>query len=162
MIVRCPYCNAVLRLPEKRKTDKVKCPKCKKTMSLKKQNDGTAVDSQTIVAGRKRGISRTIPEGLSVELEILEGEKTGKAFSVKKTNVVVGRSDGDIRIDDHNVSKKHMAVEIWSSDSIYLRDLASTNGTYLNGARIFSSKLKNGDIIKIGGTKLRVRIKAGN
>jgi predicted Zn finger-like uncharacterized protein len=159
MVVRCPYCKSVLRIDETRaKSRKIKCPKCKKIMKAKEEVPLLKqADSKTIIANKERVLDENIPQNLNIQVQVLNGE--GGVFHLKKSKTVFGRSDGDFNINDPNVSKKHMVIEVWSRDNIYVRDLSSTNGTFLNGTRIITSKLQDGDLLQIGSTKLRVVIK---
>ena len=58
-------------------------------------------------------------------------------------------------LDDPEISKKHAVLEAFSRDNIYIRDLASTNGTFVNGVQVSQRKLIDGDIIRIGSIKLK-------
>jgi len=118
---------------------------------------GESRDAKTIIASKDKLLDDKIPENLNVVLRLLDGQE--RIFKLTRTRTIFGRTDGDYNINDPNVSKKHMVIEIWSRDNIYVRDLSSTNGTYLNGTRIITSKLKDGDILQIGSTKLQVVIK---
>lgn len=159
MVLRCPYCKSVLKIDETktRKSKKIRCPKCKKIMKTKEENSiHQKMDSKTIIASKEKVFDENIPENLSIQIKVLDGNE--KIFNLKKSKTVFGRSDGDFNINDPNISKKHMVIEVWSRDNIYVRDLSSTNGTFLNGVRIITSKLQNGDLIQIGSTKLQVII----
>jgi len=58
--------------------------------------------------------------------------------------------DNDIVVKDPYVSKKHFKI-VEDEDEYYLEDLGSSNGTYLNGDKIYDIvKLNDGDIIKAG------------
>ncbi len=73
----------------------------------------------------------------------------------------IGRaSDNQIVIPDPNVSRYHARVENLGSRYI-LKDLASTNGTFVNGTKVDERILKNGDVIMIGTTKLQFRRESG-
>jgi diguanylate cyclase (GGDEF)-like protein len=63
---------------------------------------------------------------------------------------VIGRSvRSDIALPHGSVSRKHAVIE-WVGSGFILRDLQSTNGTYLNGARMTEARLNPGDKIRIG------------
>lgn len=159
MVVRCPYCKSVLKIDDTkaRKSKKIRCPKCKKIMKTKEDVPALQkMDSKTIIASKERILDGNIPQNLNIEIQTVDGKK--RIFNLKRTRTVFGRSDGDFNINDPNVSKKHMVIEVWSRYNVYVRDLSSTNGTFLNGVRVISSKLKDGDTIKIGSTHLRVLI----
>ena len=61
---------------------------------------------------------------------------TEKEFDFQNTRVMVGRApESDIRIDDILIARKH-AVLFEEEGQWYLRDVMSTNGTWLNGKRL--------------------------
>jgi len=69
---------------------------------------------------------------------------------------VIGRDDsGDIIFDDPGVSRRHAEVRI-TTDGPHLvatvRDLGSTNGTFVNGERVSSQRLEDGDRVTFGRT----------
>jgi adenylate cyclase len=75
---------------------------------------------------------------------------------------VLGRSTtASVRLADREVSRKHSQIDREGEDFI-LRDLGSSNGTFLNGKRIFGpSRLKDGDEVVIGTSKMEFRVAAG-
>lgn len=75
---------------------------------------------------------------------------------------VIGRDpSADITLDDTGVSRRHCEIRV-THDGPHLlasiRDLGSTNGTYLNGERLTTARLAEGDRITIGRTSLLVRL----
>lgn len=70
----------------------------------------------------------------------------------------IGRKDVDVRINDLDLSRKHCAIEIMAGTQVMIRDLGSTNGTYLNGKKISAQEVKNGDLIQIGQSLFEVLI----
>jgi adenylate cyclase len=77
-------------------------------------------------------------------------------------NNVLGRSTtASVRLADREVSRKHSQIDLENGDYV-LRDLGSSNGTFLNGKRIFGpTKLKDGDEVVIGTSKMEFRLGAG-
>ena len=75
--------------------------------------------------------------------------------------VGIGRApDNEIVIDDETVSIYHALITArqagdQSGEEYILEDLDSTNRTYVNNQEIHSHKLRNGDIIRIGNTRLK-------
>jgi pSer/pThr/pTyr-binding forkhead associated (FHA) protein len=74
-----------------------------------------------------------------------------------KPELSIGRnSDCDIFIDDAVVSTRHAVIEKTESSTpesdveYYIRDLGSTNGTYVNGAAVTHQQLHHDDVIRIG------------
>lgn len=87
---------------------------------------------------------------------------TRGTFSLTRLRTVIGREFGDILLrEDLNVSRIHMAL-IAEGRNLYLEDLGSSNGTFLNGTRIQPQKrypLSDGDTVHLGDTKIKVTFK---
>src|SRR5688572_16260848 len=65
---------------------------------------------------------------------------------------VVGRGDdATVQIDDPDASRAHAEV-VREGDRFVLRDLGSTNGSFLEGRRVREAALCDGDLIRFGGT----------
>ena len=96
------------------------------------------------------------PSNIAIILEVIRGEDVGKKFEVAKGSIFIGRLDTDIMIRDTDVSRRHMLLETFGKDQIFVRDLASTNGTFVNDKKIVNAKVRHGDIITIGNTKLKL------
>lgn len=78
---------------------------------------------------------------------------TGHEFPLTKAITTVGRSErADVRIDDGGASRLHCEVLLGSQ--VVVRDLQSTNGTIVDGARVHEAALSDGSIIRIGETTL--------
>jgi len=94
-------------------------------------------------------------------LVMIYGKEMGKKFSLDKLQVTIGRGpDNDIVCDMDNVSRAHAKV-FNSNNGVYIEDLGSTNGTFVNDTEVKREKLRNGDLIKIGGTIFKF-ISGGN
>lgn len=100
---------------------------------------------------------RKLPQ-VSLSLTVTQGPDEGKQFTLTKGSVLIGRVSVDIKLDDKDVSRKHALIEAFGKDQVYIRDLASTNGTYVNRKRIANCKLSNNDEISVGTTTLRFLI----
>lgn len=96
---------------------------------------------------------------MPVQFEIIEGNQVGKKMRFEKSHIIIGRSESDLVLNDLDVSRSHCMVEVLSSEVIFLKDLKSTNGTFLNSERIESSRLKSGDRIGVGNTILKFEYK---
>ena len=92
---------------------------------------------------------------ISVSLEVIEGPDKGKTAKLKKGNTVLGRGKSDMSFRDTDISRSHCEIEILGKDQMFIRDLASTNGTFVNSKKVSYSRLKSGDKIQIGGTILK-------
>src|SRR3990167_145026 len=97
------------------------------------------------------------PEVVSLrkcQLTVIEGPMRGNKITLNKNRMAIGkRETNDLPLTDKTVSRNHLEIE-YSSDSFLLRDLGSTNGTYLNGSKVKEAYLAPGDTIKIGNTML--------
>ena len=95
--------------------------------------------------------------GVDPRLEVVAalGIEPGRAFEVGE-GAMLGRSDGaDIRIDDPFASSAHARI-FSRGEFMYVEDMGSTNGTYLNGRQIRDAeRLKMADVIRIGDSEYR-------
>jgi hypothetical protein len=83
--------------------------------------------------------------------------KVGEEFGLDATPLTVGRgTQNDVSIDgDEFASARHVRVEP-RRDGVWVSDVGSTNGTYVNGVRIDRPrKLVQGDVVRVGETELR-------
>ncbi len=90
-------------------------------------------------------------------LEIMNGGFEGMTYDLTGDEVVIGRNPTtDITLLDEGISREH-ALLLFDEDApgYVIEDLASTNGTKLNGKRIRSAPLSEGDEIQIGQTLFR-------
>jgi len=99
-----------------------------------------------------------LPPGLNALVEVVAGQDTGKVFRFTRGNVNVGRRNGEVPLSDGEVSRRHSVIEVFGRDMIFLRDLGSTNGTYHNGRRVVSARLRSGDTVGIGKTVLKLQV----
>jgi predicted component of type VI protein secretion system len=82
------------------------------------------------------------------------GDLAGREFPIVKTLLSIGRGlDNDLVIDDPRVSRHHSQITFRHSHYL-LRDLRSTNGTFVNGQPIEAVVLAPGDVVSIGGFEM--------
>ena len=82
------------------------------------------------------------------------GGRAGESFAVEGERMAIGRSpDANVFLDDVTVSRNH-ALLVKRRDGLYVDDLGSLNGTYVNRRRIESHKLQSGDELQVGKYKL--------
>ena len=87
------------------------------------------------------------------QLRILQGSGVGRTLTLDGDESVIGRSNCDIVIDDHLMSRRQTRI-VRVGTQVELHDLDSRNGTFVNGSRVSSARLHNGDKILIGRTLL--------
>jgi pSer/pThr/pTyr-binding forkhead associated (FHA) protein len=90
-------------------------------------------------------------------LRFISGKYQGGEFPiVPDKQIVVGRSsDLDMVLVEDMVSRKHARIAM-QQDQIWIEDLGSTNGTFVNGEKIKRARLKEGDRVLIGTSILKV------
>ncbi|MEM9865491.1 MAG: GGDEF domain-containing protein, partial [Myxococcota bacterium] len=88
-------------------------------------------------------------------LVVIYGEDLGRRIPLGDEPVVIGRSSScSVQIDQESVSRNHCRIARGPS-SFVVRDLGSTNGTYVNDELTDTVDLRDGDQIKIGRTILK-------
>ncbi|HUL78026.1 MAG TPA: FHA domain-containing protein [Vicinamibacteria bacterium] len=90
-----------------------------------------------------------LPKDKRFSLAVIQGAATGQIFPISKTRTLIGRSGADINLDDPEASRQHAALEI-VGDVAVLRDLGSTNGTWIELDRIEQHQLANQQEFRIG------------
>jgi diguanylate cyclase (GGDEF)-like protein len=85
-------------------------------------------------------------------LVLIYGTDLGKKYNLEKPSIIIGRSPkSDIQVDQEAVSRNHAKI-INNGKVLLVRDLGSTNGTFVNENAIEETELRDGDQIKIGRT----------
>ncbi|MEO6784656.1 MAG: AAA family ATPase [Chthoniobacteraceae bacterium] len=87
------------------------------------------------------------------EIEFKAGPNAGQRIKLKPGTFTVGRSSAsDLHLDDGAVSGRHAELR-FEDDAWNLVDLGSSNGTEVNGSKITSTRLREGDEVQIGATR---------
>ncbi|MBX3261859.1 MAG: FHA domain-containing protein [Labilithrix sp.] len=94
---------------------------------------------------------------MSTHLQILLGRERGRAYAVAGGSYVLGRgTDSDLILASEIVSRRHASVVVGPND-LRVTDLGSSNGTFINGARVLGEGVAvRGDILLVGDVALRV------
>ena len=83
-------------------------------------------------------------------LVALHGPLLGRTFTIEQPVLTIGRSSQcDIQIEDDKVSRKHAEINL-RDGLVWLTDLQSTNGSYVNSKRVSEIPLNDGDLVLIG------------
>ena len=95
--------------------------------------------------------------GRPLALRFISGKYQGGEFPlIPGKEIHIGRSnDLDMVLAEDMVSRRHARIA-FQGDDIYIEDLASTNGTFVNGEKIKRSRLREGDRVLIGTSILKV------
>lgn len=118
---------------------------------------GTVLDPRLAPRRLKEGL---VPADTGLYLRIEEGPGQHEVYTLSAGGVyLIGRKGADIVLDDEKVSRKHAEIGLYGPGAYVLRDLASTNGTLLNGRRVSEkAKLQHWDLIRVGDTELRFAV----
>lgn len=93
-------------------------------------------------------------------LVILSGDQTGEAFELRRGRNVVGRDpECDVVVPEETVSDQHCEVLVLGT-TLKVRDLGSTNGTFLRGRRVPLGPVEaqSGDLLVVGDIALRLEM----
>jgi predicted Zn finger-like uncharacterized protein len=179
MRVRCAHCTAQIEVDDAeaagRRMIQVRCWMCAQSsiIDLVPRDSGSSTiitdplsDDERPFAGPRleespdnRKVSLDLPAGKSITVTVTDGASKGLERNLTMPLATIGRLGGgaDIELDDRQVSRLHCALEV-KDNSVLLRDLRSTNGTYVADQRVLSAKLELPGDFRIGGTTLRVTV----
>jgi ABC transport system ATP-binding/permease protein len=96
------------------------------------------------------GPSSERAEGGRIRLGVAAGPDRGKSVLFSKSSFSIGRVGVDLPLRDPDASRKHAVLERGEGGQVILRDLASANGTLVNGKRVVNCVLAPGDKIQVG------------
>lgn len=171
VIVGCPACGTRYSVREKDAGRGVKCPKCDLVLSPDRDAEGggaqpflareaarpaagvSASLTETLVSKGRAPEKEPLPRHLALTLTVLEGADTGTRVTLSRARTVLGRRDAHVLLNDPEVSSLHAAITV-EGNRYSLRDLRSTNGTFLNGKRIEEAELAHLDELRLGRTTL--------
>ncbi|RME23391.1 MAG: GGDEF domain-containing protein [Deltaproteobacteria bacterium] len=113
-------------------------------------SDDSEVRKKTVVTVISKITER--PASKDACLVVIYGLDLGRKYNLDRPDLIIGRSSkADIQIDQESVSRSHAKITN-TGTAIILRDLGSTNGTYVNDELVEEAQLRDGDLIKIGRT----------
>jgi pSer/pThr/pTyr-binding forkhead associated (FHA) protein len=92
---------------------------------------------------------------LGFRLTVLAGPEEGREYTFERIEITIGRTmENDVVLPDPGISRQHLSIRD-KGGAYILKDLGSSNGTLLNGRKVLEEVLKSGDVITIGGAKVR-------
>lgn len=106
---------------------------------------------------RVSSVSRIVDKTFASDscLVTIYGRELGKQHKLEQEVTTIGRgAENHVVLDMDNVSRRHARVLV-RSDGFFVEDLQSTNGTYVNDQEVEIERLRNGDLVKIGGAILK-------
>ncbi len=109
----------------------------------------TQIMSASSPAGRKIRLEH-------IALDILSGPDAGREIRSSLPSVRIGTApDNDVVLTDRTVSRHHAEIRM-TREGLLLRDLGSTNGSFLNGLRVKEVFLQPGTALALGSTEIRI------
>jgi len=114
------------------------------------------VSRTTLIGITSPLLAETRPSGFLV-IASPQPSLVGSFFELAAQQTIIGRDPAaEVQIPDDGISRSHVRIERREGNEYFAVDLSSTNGTWLNGVRVRSAVLVDGDLLEIGtGTKLR-------
>jgi predicted Zn finger-like uncharacterized protein len=168
VIVECPKCSKKYKIDEEKyfkEKDEVslKCPSCGEVIRVKKGEEKKFTSPPTQKFKMPDNLSAqkgedipdaellAMPNNFRISVAVLSGNDAGAVFQIKEPVTVIGRAGCDIVLNDPEISRRHARIEIRDT-SYTLRDLKSTNGTYINEQHIQVAPIENRTEFRIGST----------
>jgi DNA-binding NtrC family response regulator len=116
---------------------------------------------ETVLAKK---VERASTSAATFALTILAGPERGKSYvlgGAQPSRVLVGQSPAcELKLSDRMVSRRHAAFELQGA-RLRVTDLASTNGTHINGLSVLDAVCSGGEQVQIGETTIRIDLLAG-
>lgn len=122
-------------------------------------NGGDAGEKTTVISGEQETLNKELAKAKEQDacLIIIRGNPQGHRFFLTAMEMTIGRDPtADITLSDPSVSRKHAKV-IKKDGKVYLQDMGSQNGTFVNDVRIKDqdARLEKEDMIKLGSSILK-------
>jgi predicted RNA-binding Zn-ribbon protein involved in translation (DUF1610 family) len=148
-----------------------RCTKCGKTtiVEVKRQVDETMAISPMPSFARTdaeparqnlppadEGLS--LPADVDVLLTVTAGPDAGRSEVLQKARVVVGRKGAEFALNDPEISRHHCVLE-FREQFVNLKDLDSTNGTFLEEERVRAAVLHDGSEFRVGSSVIRLNFR---
>lgn len=160
MIITCPECGTKYQYDESRLSDqgkKVKCAQCGTVFTIKPPEQTKPTDTTKVMDRSKMPGDEKLPTDKRLSLAILSGPMAGQVFPIRKRITLIGRAYGDIILNDAEISRRHCQIEV-TPDGVYLEDLNSTNGTFVDGEAIQKVALDDKMEFTVGSTNIMLII----
>lgn len=92
----------------------------------------------------------------TMKFEILSGDTVVRTETFIQDILKVGKlPSSHLRIEDEDASRMHSVIEVTGPEEIYIIDLGSAAGTIVNDVKLGKSRLKSGDVLRFGKTRVR-------
>lgn len=173
MYFRCPHCGTALRVDPARLPDhpvRYTCKDCGRPATVQEHLHESPAGTAGLAPDAPPSMDGTVYHHLSQEVGDLPRASYELRCAVKdlgggvrtfrfdQPKVTIGRRGADIVLDDPLTSRLHAELER-VRDQVVVKDLDSTNGTFVNDQRITVQVLDERDLVRVGNTILRAAAK---
>ena len=114
--------------------------------------EGSDLETPTWVTSFQ-GLPRTV-NVRRCRLEVVAGVDQGKVIELASQTIQIGRVGADLNLTDGKVSGLHCELRL-QAEGYRLKDLGSTNGTYVKGVRIVDAFIAPGSTIQVGKSAIK-------
>jgi pSer/pThr/pTyr-binding forkhead associated (FHA) protein len=117
----------------------------------------TAPQESFVLAPSQLGAEHATSPGGRLVVQRSDVLKTGTAFEAGAVPISIGRAeDNDVALEGDEFASSHHARVESNREGVWVLDLNSTNGTFVNGSRLDGRRrLREGDVVQIGETELK-------
>ena len=176
MQTACVYCGQQHLLNDavlaKHSKVQFRCTKCGQTtiVEVKRRVDETMVISPMPSFARADASTQRLrlppvdeglhlPKDVNIVLKVISGPQQGQSLPLANPRIVIGRKGADFPLSDQEVSRHHCVLEV-RDRFVNLKDLNSTNGTFLEDERVRAAVLQDGAEFRVGSTTIRLNFQA--
>ena len=162
--LRCPSCNTLIKVTTpSTPAPSTPTPLAQTPLAQTPSASTAPVGDQTtrleidanLVAARPQAMEGQphLLSGQRVSLAVLEGKNAGTIYPLERPRITLGRSGADIALDDGEISRQHACIEVYGR-RIILKDLGSTNGTFVDENKISQVQVENRSEFRIGASRI--------
>lgn len=102
------------------------------------------------------GLASSLSRGGRFVLVVESGNRAGERVALSARAITVGAgAECRVVLDDQSVSRKHAEISL-GGRGVLVKDLGSTNGTFVGSTRVETAELQVGGVVRFGATKMRV------
>ena len=156
MALSCSNCGLSIggELPRLAENAQVLCPHCQEPLMLPEMTMPMSIAEAPAMSPPPQP---DLDPTKKYALLIVSGKEAGKVLNIEKTVVTIGRSGCDLVVDDPELSRRHARVEIQGA-KVTLKDLESTNGTFMDDERIGEVSIDNRSKFRVGSHVIALMI----
>ena len=159
MALSCPNCDLAIddELPRLTDSAKVLCPQCREPLTLPEMTIPISIADTPLMPSPSPSSAPGLDPNKRYALLIVSGKEVGKVLDILKKVVSIGRSGCDLVVDDPELSRRHARIEIRGAE-VTLKDIDSTNGTFIDDERVREVFIGNRSKFRVGSHEIALVI----